>query len=68
VPRVFNPLPPDHPSVGSMCPVCRGTIKAGDLTSLIVVARGGPQTTRPALAHVACARTYAGWLFSAMNN
>lgn len=32
--RKFGPKSPDHPSVGSTCPVCDVAFKAGDYTTL----------------------------------
>lgn len=65
--RKFNPLLPDHPLVGEVCPACNQAFQAGDVVTLIAIgpgddpenqqkARDGKPYSAVALpAHWACA-------------
>ncbi len=56
--HVYDPLPPDHPLIGTdehRCAICHEQFKAGDRTTLIPVDPIGAGGTVPALpAHAPC--------------
>ncbi len=60
--RVYDPLPPDHPLVGTdehRCAICHAQFKAADRTTLIPVDPSGEGGTVPALpVHAECLQQF----------
>lgn len=66
-PRKFNPLGPNHPAIGDICPACKIALKEGDVTTLIPLGPGNDPTAQKecregkgynavaAIVHWACA-------------